>query len=88
MSYLTVCKRTDNSNINIWNRLLFHYNKNEFKHQEEEKVEQLENIMLQPRTEYKINFEEYDNYSEHLAEEDDRRYEDEIFEELGGNEND
>ena len=51
-------------------------------------MEQLENIMLQPRTKYKVNFEEYDNYTEHLAEEDDRRYEDEIFEKIGGNEND
>ena len=51
-------------------------------------MEQLENIMLQPRTEYKINFEEHDDYLEHLAEEEDRRYEDKIFEKLGGNEND
>ena len=49
-------------------------------------MKQLENIMLQPRTEYKINFEEYDNYSEHLAEEDDRIYEDEIFERMNKHE--
>ena len=48
----------------------------------------LENLMLQLRIEHRVDYEEYDNYIEHLAEEDDRRYEDEIFEELGGNEND
>ena len=42
----------------------------------------LENAMLQPRIEHKVNLEEYDKYLEHLAEEDDRKYEDEIFEEM------
>lgn len=42
----------------------------------------LENAMLQPRIKHKVNFEEYEEYIEHLAEEDDRRYEDEIFEEM------
>ena len=42
----------------------------------------LENLILQPRIEHKVNFEEYEEYLEHLAEEDDRRYEDEIFEEM------
>ena len=42
----------------------------------------LENAMLQPRIEHKVNLEEYDEYLEHLAEEDDRKYEDEIFEEM------
>ena len=45
-------------------------------------MEQLENAMLQPRIEHRVNWDEYDEYLEHLAEEDDRRYEDEIFEEM------
>ena len=45
-------------------------------------MKQLENAMLQPRIEHRVDYEEYDNYLEHLAEEDDRRYEDEIFEEM------
>ena len=45
-------------------------------------MEQLENIMLQSEIKHKVNYDEYDNYLEHLAEEDDRRYEDEIFERM------
>lgn len=45
----------------------------------------LENKMILDELDY-IENDEYDNYLEHLAEEDDRRYEDEVFEELGGNE--
>lgn len=47
----------------------------------------LENRMVLDELDY-IENDEYDNYLEHLAEEDDIRYEDEIFEKLGGNEND
>ena len=39
-------------------------------------MEQLENAMLQPRIEHKVNFDEYDSYLEHLAEKEDREYED------------
>lgn len=46
----------------------------------------LENKMILDELDY-IENDEYDNYLEHLAEEDDRRHEDEIFERLGGNEN-
>ena len=46
----------------------------------------LENKMVLDELDY-IENDEYENYLEHLAEEDDRRYEDEIFERLGGNEN-
>lgn len=46
---------------------------------------ELENRML--IEEYKENYD-YDSYLEHLYEEDDSRYEDEIFEKLGGNRND
>ncbi len=46
----------------------------------------LENKMILDELDY-IENDEYDNYLEHLAEEVDRRYEDEIFERLGGNEN-
>ena len=45
----------------------------------------LENKMVLDELDY-IENDEYDNYLEHLAEEDDRRYDDEIFEKLGGNE--
>ena len=41
----------------------------------------LENKMILDELDY-IENDEYDNYLEHLAEEDDRRYEDEIFEEV------
>lgn len=41
----------------------------------------LENKMVLDELDY-IENDEYDNYLEHLAEEDDRRYEDEIFERL------
>ena len=41
----------------------------------------LENRMVLDELDY-IENDEYDNYLEHLAEEDDRRYEDEIFEEM------
>lgn len=41
----------------------------------------LENKMVLDELDY-IENDEYDNYLEHLAEEDDRRYEDEIFEEM------
>lgn len=47
----------------------------------------LENRMVLDELDY-IENDEYDNYLEYLEEEDDRRYEDEIFEKLGGNEND
>ena len=51
-------------------------------------MEQLENrIVLDDELDY-IENDEYNNYLEHLAEEDDRRNEDEIFEKLGGIEND
>ena len=45
-------------------------------------MEQLENITVQPEIKHRADYEEYDNYIEHLAEEDDRRYEDEIFERM------
>lgn len=41
----------------------------------------LENRMILDELDY-IENDEYDNYLEHLAEEDDRRYEDEIFERM------
>ncbi len=41
----------------------------------------LENRMVLDELDY-IENDEYDNYLEHLAEEDDRRYEDEIFERM------
>lgn len=41
----------------------------------------LENKMVLDELDY-IENDEYDNYLEHLAEEDDRRYEDEIFERM------
>lgn len=41
----------------------------------------LENRMVLDELNYREN-DEYDNYLEHLAEEDDRRYEDEIFERM------
>ena len=41
----------------------------------------LENRMVLDEIDY-IENDEYDNYLEHLAEEDDRRYEDEIFERM------
>ncbi len=41
----------------------------------------LENRMVLDELDYVEN-DEYDNYLEHLAEEDDRRYEDEIFERM------
>ena len=41
----------------------------------------LENKMILDELDY-IENDEYDNYLEHLAEEDDRRYEDEIFERI------
>ena len=44
-------------------------------------MEQLENRMVLDELDY-IENDEYDNYLEHLAEEDDRRYEDEIFERM------
>ena len=48
----------------------------------------IENKMILDELEY-IENDEYDNYLEYLAEEEDRRYEDEIFEKLnGGNWND
>ena len=43
----------------------------------------LENRMVLDELDYVENYE-YDNYLEYLLEEDDRRYEDKIFEELGG----
>ena len=36
----------------------------------------LENIMLQPEIKHKVNYDEYDSYLEHLAEKEDREYED------------
>lgn len=39
-------------------------------------MEQLENIMLQPEIKHSVNWDEYNDYLEHLYEEDDRRYED------------
>lgn len=41
----------------------------------------LENRMILDELDY-IENDEYENYLEHLAEEDDRRYEDEIFERM------
>lgn len=41
----------------------------------------LENRAVLDELDY-IENDEYDNYLEHLAEEDDRRYEDEIFERM------
>ena len=41
----------------------------------------LENRMVLDELDY-IENDEYDNYLEHLAEEDDRKYEDEIFERM------
>ena len=41
----------------------------------------LENRMVLDELDY-IENDEYDNYLEHLAEEDDRRYEDKIFERM------
>ena len=41
----------------------------------------LENRMVLDELDY-IENDEYDNYLEHLAEEDDRRYEDEILERM------
>lgn len=41
----------------------------------------LENRMVLDELDY-IENDEYDNYLEHLAEEDDKRYEDEIFERM------
>ena len=41
----------------------------------------LENRMVLDELDYVEN-DEYDNYLEHLAEEDDRKYEDEIFERM------
>lgn len=41
----------------------------------------LENRMVLDKLDYVEN-DEYDNYLEHLAEEDDRKYEDEIFERM------
>ena len=41
----------------------------------------LENRMVLDEIDY-IENDEYDNYLEHLAEEDDRRYKDEIFERM------
>ena len=41
----------------------------------------LENRMILDELDY-IENDEYDNYLEHLVEEDDRRYEDEIFERM------
>ena len=41
----------------------------------------LENRMILDELDY-IENDEYDNYLEHLAEEDDRRYEDKIFERM------
>ncbi len=41
----------------------------------------LENRMVLDELDY-IENDEYENYLEHLAEEDDRRYEDEIFERM------
>lgn len=41
----------------------------------------LENKMVLDELDY-IENDEYENYLEHLAEEDDRRYEDEIFERM------
>ena len=48
-------------------------------------MEQLENRVILDELNY-IENNKYDNYLEYLAEEDDRRYEDKIFEKLGGNE--
>lgn len=45
----------------------------------------LENRMVLDELDY-IENDEYDNYLEHLAEEDDRRYEDEIFERMNKHE--
>ena len=41
----------------------------------------LENKMVLDELDY-IENDKYENYLEHLAEEDDRRYEDEIFERM------
>ena len=41
----------------------------------------LENRIVLDELDY-IENDEYENYLEHLAEEDDRRYEDEIFERM------
>lgn len=46
-------------------------------------MEQLENKMVLDKLDYTEN-DEYDNYLEYLAEDEDRRYEDKIFEELNG----
>lgn len=48
-------------------------------------MKQLENRMI---IEGYVEDDDYDSYLEHLYEEDDSRYEDEIFEKLGGIEND
>ena len=45
----------------------------------------LENRMVLDELDY-IENDEYDNYLEYLAEEDDRRYEDEIFERMNKHE--
>lgn len=44
-------------------------------------MEELENRLVLDELDYVEN-DEYDNYLEYLAEEDDRRYEDEVFERL------
>ena len=44
----------------------------------------LENRMVLDELDY-IENDEYDNYLEYLVEEDDRRYEDEIFERMSKN---
>lgn len=50
-------------------------------------MEQIENRLVLDELDYVEN-DEYENFLEHLLEEDDKKYEDEIFEKLGGNEND
>ena len=45
-------------------------------------MEQIENRLVLNELKYEDNEEEYNKSLEHLAEEDDRRYEDEIFEEV------
>lgn len=46
-------------------------------------MEQIENRLVLNELKYEDDEEEYNKYLEHLLEEDDRGYEDEIFERLG-----